>query len=453
MPKKKVILFYGLFSEDQSYDWIPYGSLFVYARLKEAGFSPILIHEFRDRNYEEIVQKHAWETLLFSVSAMTGYQIKSSIKAVNCFKKHAPDTPVIWGGAHATAMPYNTLESKYADYVCVGQAKDNFIDFVKNLQNGINKKESFLDIFNLNEFPISKPDQYCISDFHNDLSNFPPFHFEDFDFSYLLTPNKVLNYTASVGCPGVCSFCSWGGKHPWKSLPLKRVLDDIEYLVQRYNLRSVWFSDSELSINKGFLLGLAQGFLERKLNIFWRCNARVAELYQYNKSDYAILEASGLDRFFLGVENVNPEIQKLFRKIIKPQMVYKILEDTKDFSIQLMMSFIFGVPGGSLNDLEENREFINKCQLINPHVRFQVCFYTPYPGTFMADLAESKGYNSPKNLFEYGESPYFLDTDRSVKQKIVWYSDEESEDYIKRYLKLFPKIDCLPEWNWRQNYS
>jgi len=449
IEKKLVILFYGLFSDDQSYDWIPYSPLFVYARLKEQGFEPILIHEFKDRNYEEIIKKYANDTLFFGVSAMTGYQLKSGIEAVKVFRKYAPaNTPIVWGGAHATAMPLETLRSNYADYVCVGNAKDSFIEFTKALASGTEKNSNFVDILSLDNFP-EPGKRYEARDYKYELSNFPSFCFEDFDFSYLLTDNRVLNYTASVGCPGICTFCSWGGRHPWSSLPLKRVLDDIEYLVDRYQLKSLWFSDSDLSLHKDFLLGIAQGLIDRNINIYWRCNARVAELTRYSREELLLLEKSGLDRMFLGVENVSLDIQKLYRKMITPEMVFDILRKTKGINIQIMMSFIFGNPRG-LKDLEENRNFLTECQSIDPdNVRFQVCFYTPYPGTPMTDLAEIDGYKSPVSLEEYSGSVYFLDTDRSLKEKISWFSLEDSSRYIDQYEKLFPKIDSAPEWGWR----
>jgi len=450
MFKKTIIIFYGLFSEEQSYDWIPYIPLFVHARLRAAGFFPVLIHEFKDRNYQEIIRKYGKETLLFGVSAMSGYQIKSSIRAIECFRKQAdPKTPIIWGGAHPTAMPHNTLNSKYADYVCVGHAKDNFVNFVKTLQKERIKESNFPDILTLDDFSTTKSERYCVKDYQYDLSAFPPLAFDEFDFSYLLTENRVLNYVGSIGCPGNCSFCTWGGKHPWSAMPPKRVLDDLEYLVNRYNLRSIWLADADLTVNKNYLLGLAQGLIDRKINIYWRCHARAMELAQYKKNDYALLEASGLDRFFIGIENVDLEIQKLYGKIIIPDIVYEAMAEAKDFDIQMKMSFIFGNPGGPLNDLEKNREFLSKCQRLNPNMKFQVCFYTPYPGCAMADLAESKGYNPPTSLEGYGDDPYFLDTNRSQKNRIFWYTADESDDYNSRYLKLFPKTDCLPEWGWR----
>lgn len=448
--KNVVILFYGLFADNQIYDWIPYSPLFVYARLKEAGFKPVLIHEFKDPSYEHIIKKYAKETLIFGVSAMTGKQITQGIEAVKLFKKYAdPQTPIIWGGAHATAMPHNTLRSTaFVDFTCVGHGKDNLINFLRFLQSGKIIPADIPDILTLDYFKSSGNVRYEINDYRYDISKFPSFCFDDFDFNYLMTENRVLNYTASIGCPGLCTFCSWGGKHPWTALSLTRVLDDIEYLVNKYKLRSVWFADSELSLDKDFLLGIAQGIINRKINIYWRCNARIIELMRFTKQDYALLARSGLDRFFLGLENINHEIQQAYLKIIDPKFVYKIMENCREYDIQMMMSFIFGNPCGPKNDLEENREFLTNCQRINPHVRFQVCSYTPYPGTYMSDLAENKGYQAPQSLEEYGTEPFFRDT-RILKKRIPWFTPKESDDYIRRYLKLYPKMDCEPEWNWR----
>lgn len=450
MSKKTIILFYGLFSQNLSYDWIPYGVLFVYSRLKSIGFTPILIHEYKDKNYEEILKRHAKDTLLFGVSAMTGYQIKSGVNAIKTFRKYAPDVPIIWGGAHATAMPYNTLNSEYADYVCVGHATDNFLNFVIALRDDKCDLNKFLDILTLSYFSDKKNKEYKIVDFKNNLSTDPPIAFEDFDFSYLITSNRVLNYISSVGCPGTCTFCSWGGKHLWTSFPIKKILDEIEYLVNRYKLTSLWFADPDLTVRRQNVLDLAQGIIDRRLNIYWRGNARAPELLKFSRDDFVLLEESGCDRFFIGVENVNQDVQKAYKKGFGTNLIDKVVESIKDFKIQLMMSFILANPIGPLSDIEENAEQLNKWIKVNPNVRFQICFYTPYPGTPMTDIAIKKGYSPPVNLEGYGEDPYFIDIDRSMK-KVDWLTPEDSADYIKRFLKNFPKIMNSPEWNWRNN--
>jgi len=447
--KKTIIIFYGKFTQNMSYDWIPSGPIFVSALLKANGFNPVIIHEFKDQNYENIIKEHLDELLLFGISAMTGYQIESGIRAVKILKNNRSDIPVIWGGAHATADPLSVLKSDYADYVYVGPVKNNLIYFLSLLKNSSKEMHSVTDILFKNNVLKNIDDfRYKIQDYKIDWSGFPSFNFNDYDFSYLLTKNRVLNYTTSMGCPGNCSFCSWGGKHPWTSLSMDRILDDLEYIVSRYQLKSIWFSDSELSIKKKHLLGIAQGLIDRRIKVYWRGNARVKELSRYSKNDFKLLEQSGMDRIFIGVENINSEIQKAFKKEVQKETVFLILENMNNLQIKIMIAFIFGNVVGPSSDLEENREFINQCLRINPNVRYQVSFYTPYPGTNLIFEAEKLGYKRPKTLEEYAKDPLFLDTSRSAK-RIPWYSEIKSEEYLAKYSNLFQTVNSEPEWNWR----
>lgn len=443
MVKNTIILFYGLFSEEQDYEYIPFGPLFLYSLLKNEGFNPILIHEYKNKDYEEIIKKHAEDAIALGISAMTGRQIKSGIKAVKYFRKYAgSEIPIIWGGAHATAMPINTLQSEYVNYVYVGPVTQNILNFFKLIK--FNDKSK---LTNLSKIITSETYERF---FNLDLSKFPPLLINDFDFSYLITQNRVLNYTASIGCPGQCTFCSWGGKrHPWTEFPIERVLDDVEYLVDKYKLKTLWFSDSDFSLKKNYILSIAKGLIERDIDIYWKCNARVVELLRYHKKDYSLLEKSGMDSFFLGIENIDPQIQKIFNKTIKTEWILKVVKETKDFEILHMMSFIVGTPNGPLDDLEKNKNLLNKCMSINKKIHFQTCFYTPYPGTPLTKAAKKLGYDEPKTLEEFGEHPFFVNTKRAYIS-LPWLSKDKENDYINRFNKLFAKTEVHHDWNWRE---
>ena len=448
VSKKTVIIFYGLFSKNQGYDWIPSGPIYIAALLKANGYHPVIIHEYKDRDYTQIIDEYIDDLLIFGVSAMTGYQIGSGIKAVKHLRTYNKEIPVIWGGAHATENPQNTLESSYSDYVYVGPIKNNFIQFLKTIENGSAQQTQINDVLDKNYFNQRQDNSYQIIDYQVDLKSSPDLDLENYDFSYLLTDNRILNYTASIGCPGICSFCSWGGKHPWTSRKLEDVLNDLEFLVKQYNLKSIWLSDSELSIQKEYFLGIAKGLIDRNLNVYWRCNARAHQLSKYTTDEFKLLEESGLDRLFVGLENINEDIQKGFRKIIPAEVIFTILRNIRDYDIQIMLSFIFGNPFGPLSDLEENREFLDKCLDLNQNVRFQVCFYTPYPGSELSKMAIEKGYKNPKTLEEYASDPFFLNTSRSPK-RIPWLSEKDSEDYLKRFYDLYPTVLADADWNWR----
>ena len=442
MVKNTILLFYGLFSQDQNYDWIPYGSLFLYSLLKKEGFNPIFIHEYKNRDYETIIKQYAEDALALGISAMTGFQISSGIKAAECFRKYVGlNRPIIWGGAHATAIPENTISSKHVDYVYVGPVTQNIINFFRLIKANDNNE--------LKNLPKIIKSEIFERNFKFELSKFPPILLSDFDFSYLITENRVLNYTASIGCPGQCTFCSWGGdRHPWSEFSVERVLNDIEYLINTYKLKTLWFSDSDFTIKKNFILNIAKGLIKRDINVYWKCNARVVELLKYKKEDYELLEKSGLDSIFLGIENLDSQIQKNFNKFIKPEWVYKVVKDLNDYDIKVLMSFIFGTPNGPLNDLETNRDFLTKCKSLNRNIRFQVCFFTPYPGTTLTNLGKSMGYIEPKTIKEFGEHPFFINTNRSY-YALPWLSKDVAKDYLDRFNKLFPVIESDNDWNWR----
>lgn len=267
-----------------------------------------------------------------------------------------------------------------------------------------------------------------------------------------MTQHRVLNYTASFGCPLNCHFCSWSGSHRWNNLPLDRVINDVEYLYAQFGLQSMWFSDSTLCYKKEYILGIAEGILRKDIKISWRCNGSVFDLKRFSKEDWAILERSGLDRVFIGVENVSKKIQKIMNKRFDPEICHKIFEDMRDFDVQPMVSLIVANPCETVEDLELNRSYLSQWMKINPKVRFQICFFSPYPGTPMANLVSEQGYVPPKSLKEFGESDYFNEGARYRKDRIEWYSKETSDRYLKRYDELFADANkySTNDWNWRK---
>ena len=447
MNKNKIMLFYGKFFPNQDYGWFPDSLLFPYSLLKNAGFEPILIHEYGHEDYETIFREHAQDCIFLGISCMTGPMIESSIRAVKKFRKYAPEVPVVWGGGHPTAAPYLTAKSEYCDYVHVGFTKQTFVEMTKALQAG-DTPTHLPDIVDEEYFRCSGTTQYSIQDPLVDYSNFPRLALESLDYSYLITENRVLNYTSSTGCHGGCSFCTWGGKHPWVHRNLDHVLDEIEYLVNRYALRSLWISDASLSGDREYMLALAEGIKQRNLNIWWRCHGRVVELQHFDHSDFQLLEECGLDRIFVGVENVEPKVQKLFYKVFDPEKVTKLCENMKGFKIQLYMSLIFGNPGETPSTIHKNKAYIDKWKSINSRTGFQICFFTPYPGT--TANVEKCGYEPPASLEEYASSPFFSDLDRKVFL-LPWYEQSLREEYMETYRKLFPTTDNAPQWNWRDH--
>lgn len=429
----KVLLFYGNFFDNQELAWLPNHLLYLTAPIVKEGFEPIVISEFVDHDYEEIIKKHAKDTILFAISAMSGRQITSGLNAAKIFRKYSPNTPIAWGGAHATAVPQDTINHELVDIVFVGHSEDSFLKVITALKSR-NSLELIRGIVYKDNGEIidnGSPEPY-------DLAELPPFPFHILKIDKYINPEtRVLNYTASVGCPGACSFCSWGGPHRWKNLPVKRVLDDIEWLVKTYKLHTIWFSDSDFFFNKEFAIEVATGIEERKLDIYWRANSRVRDLVNYSREDMEFLAKTGLDYIFIGIEAVTPRMQKLMRKVYKIEDVDTIVQRSKGLPIEFYFSTIFSSPTETIEDLIQTHKQIKKWQDMNENVKFQTCIYTPYPGTPMTDLAYKYGLEQPNSLEEWGTFPLVNDHRNKFSAK-PWFDDNFNKEYGKLFKELFP---------------
>lgn len=431
--KNKVLLFAGNFIENQTYDWLPNNILYLTAPLVEAGFEPILITEFTDPDYEDIIKEYAEDSIVFGVSAMSGRRITSGLKAARIFRECAPDTPIVWGGIHPHSLPEQTLEHELVDIVFLSPAENSFVQAVSAIKAG-NDLQSIPGL-------LYKVDGKTVHTgrptFYN-LSDLPPFPYHILKIEKYINPKtRVLNYNASCGCPGVCSFCSIGIRDPWRALPTERILDDIEWLVKKYNLQTIYFNDADFFISKEHAFGISNGVKERNLNIYWRASSRVWDFLKYSREEMQMLEKSGLDLVFLGIEATTDRMQKVMRKRFKLEDVDTILQRAKGLSIEFYLSCIFGAPTETIEDLESTYNALKRWQSINANAKYQTSIFAPYPATALTALAVEHGLIEPKNLEEWGTFPLINDL-RDTYNDRPWFSESFNMEYGKRFNELFP---------------
>ena len=421
--KNKVLLFYGMFSDDQSYAYIPWSLMFLVAHLEKNHYEPIIIDEFSISDIEAFISEHAKETILFGVSAMTGRQVTSGLRAINIFRKYNKEAKVAFGGAHSTALPEETLEHDLINYVFAGQSFLSLPSLLDNMDNG-NGRDIKRVIYS--EYPAKEA-----------LLDFPVFNLDKNSFSKYINPStKLLNYCAGIGCPGSCSFCSWGGRHNRYSFSVERIVDDIATLAGKYNLTTVLIQDSTFFNSKETVLTFAEELLRKDIRIFWRADARVVELNRFTRDNFKLLANSGLDWLFVGLENTVPRIMRMFNKVYHTEMIDSILGNLKGFDIDLFASMIFGVPTETIDELLINKKNIERWLRKSDNFYCQKCIFTPYPGTPLTGLAVEHGFRKPESLEEWAGHPLFVDTTRSLENHRIWLNTGSP----KKYFEILKKI-------------
>lgn len=436
--KEKIVIFYGKFGEHQLYDWIPNHLLYLGAALRNMPFEPVIIAQFIEPNWEDLIRQHAPDALLFGISAMSGEQITNSLKAAAIMRECAPDTPIAWGGAHTSAhadIARQTLEHPLADIAFSGNSEISLAKVLFALRNND-------DLRMIPGIYLKRDGQIqltgCAETY--DLMKLPPFPYHLLDIRRYVNPKThVLNYTASAGCPGICEFCSWADRHLWHHLDPVRAADDIEFLVRSNNLNSIWINDADFFFKKDFVMAVAKGIKDRNLGIFWRASGRVVDVRRYTREDFEFLASTGLDNIFLGIESTSVRMMKLMKKFYQVDFVDQILRDARDFPIDFYMSFIYGIPTETVEDLETNFSNLERWKNLSPHVQFQTVPFTPYPGVALTDLACQHGLKLPQTLEDWGRFA-MLDGMREgfPEEKIPWFSEDESKRFLDRFNQLFP---------------
>lgn len=432
MKKKlnKIVLFFPIINPNTQYHWFPFSLLSIGATLQEEGFNPIIIDERITPNYQELLVSHLEDTLFFGTTAMTGYQIKGALDASGIVRKINPKMKIIWGGRHASLIPEQTVKDPLVDVVVRGQGELTSVEIASLLE----KKEPIDNVLGttlkINENIISNNSRpiFDVRKLHGFAWNL--INIED----YINPETKALGYFSSFGCPARCGFCanSWEERR-WLSMKTDFILNDLEYLISKYHFENILFQDSNFFVNKKRVKGLAQGFLDRNFNVKWKASIRTDQLWKYEDDVLSLLEKSGLYSLFMGIESGSQRMLDQMTKDTTPLDAIKSITKASKYSFEIHASLMFTLPNETIKDLEETIKHIEMLRKINPSIKTQTCFYSPYPSTPLNELAEKGGFVPPNNLRDW------QNTEEQTEFIVPpWFDKNMGERYKRIFFNAFP---------------
>lgn len=412
---------------------MPINMLFLSSTLVKEGYEITIIDERVTPKYEDQLLNILPDAVFFGISSFSGYQIKSGLKAAEIVKKHRPDQKIVWGGTHPSSLPKQMLKNRFVDIVVRGQGEKVIYDLVKAFETSKKYVNVSGIIYKNGREVVSNPIQLF------DINTIPelPFHLLDVE-KYINPVTRALNYTTSVGCSGYCTFCFWASKsaNKWQAFDNKRVLDDIEMLTKKYELKIIKFMDANFFRNESRLVELCEGILKRKIKVKWNAEGRVNEFGALSEETLTLCEKAGLNSVFFGLESVSPRILKLMNKRTTPEQAIMLVKKTKDRSFKILFSLMFGLPLETIEDLKLTGEFIKKSIEINPQIHYQRSVFAPYPATGMFNLAVSRGYQPPERFEDWQD---FNPQSGNFREKPTWFSESFFREYMELFVKLFPQ--------------
>ena len=213
---------------------------------------------------------------------------------------------------------------------------------------------------------------------YRNLDELPFYDFEDFVNFKLENYGKMISVFLSRSCIFNCKFCADNSIHGvYREHGPMWFIGQIKHLNSLYELNRIDLRDNSFFINshktKQILRMICKEKFDFSFEAFSRINQLSTEILLY-------LKKSKFRDLFFGIENVSPKVLKWYNKgmdnIDYPyaHFVEKMAKKINKFDIQPTLSFIFGAPIETKNDMEKNIKFIEKmyrngCRIEFSHLR------------------------------------------------------------------------------------
>jgi len=193
------------------------------------------------------------------------------------------------------------------------------------------------------------------------------------------------------GCPYRCRWCSHEvfGKTHRRRKPAS-VVDELEWLLERYQPDMAWLADDVFTIHHGWLFQYAAEMKRRGLKIPFECISRADRL---NAQVIDTLAGLGCFRVWIGSESGSQRILDAMERDVTVEQVRKAVSLAKSRGIKAGMFLMWGYLGEEIEDIEATIEHV---KVTNPDVFFTTVSYpikgTPYFDDVAGRLAPLKSW-------------------------------------------------------------
>lgn len=382
---------------------LPIGLLSISSKLSREGYNIRIIDQRLDNNWEKtLISSLKLNPICVGITCMTGRQIESALKASQIVKKNS-NCPVVWGGVHASILPYQTIQNKFIDILVLKEGEITFYELIKVLE----KNKNFSKIKGLVYKKDGKINVNPEREFIKCLDLIPelPYHLVDVDkYSSMHIEGKSIDFVSSRGCPNKCSFCYnlRFNKQRWRTMSAKETIKRVKYLVEKYGIKTIYFQDDNFFVDLERVRDILKGIIKEKLNIKWgTLGLRVDTVTRMDDEFLKLMYDSGCINVDIGAESGSDRILKLIDKQIKIEDLLKVNRRLAKYPFIVKYTFIIGFPGETEEENMQTVKIAQKLVKENPNAYTPMAVYVPYPGTNMYDTALKLGFIPPKTLEEW----------------------------------------------------
>lgn len=408
--------------------WINHGLCSLSAVMKKNGHRVSLIDLRTLSGWDDFaLSVKNSESDIFGITVMS-VDFNTASRCADIIKKVDSKKLVVFGGAHPSIAPEETLKDKNIDYVVSGEGEISFLQLINDIASGA-------------------PTQRIIYGQHPDLDEIPfvdreLFPMREEPFVDFLKP-PFLTIIAGRGCIYNCSYCQPAERKIFGSKVRRRsvanVMLELRELHSKFRFNSFMFHDDCLTENKLWLEDFCAQYLAIGFKKQFVCQSR-ADLICKNRQVIKMLKDIGLDLIIIGFESGSQRMLDFIRKGTKVDQNFEAADICHKLGIKIWANYMLGLPGETKKEQRKTLEMIKK---IRPY-HCSPAYYTPHPGSRLFDYCQENDLSLIKRSEDYRRNTYEpkikginYDYLKNVLYKSVSYGEDSGRRRVANKMVCF----------------
>lgn len=393
-------------------------------------------------NQSQVVERIAASRPDMFVCHVTTPSIYNDLEYCRLIKDKLPQATTIVVGAHASALPEETLDlsrEKYdssVDAAAVGEyewsiteaagdpKKLGEIRGLATKSNGVFKLQ-FRPPEDVNELAFPAWDLIKPEDYRDAGKRFP-----------------FLTMINARGCIGSCIFCRdkhAQSPHNIRSRRVDLVVDEIKYDLDLYpQLQEIMFETDNFGSVPEYTEELCKAFISSGISkrIPWSLNTRV----DISLDLLPLMKKAGARMLMVGFEFGSQETLDAVNKGTTIEQARKFANRAHELGFIIHGCFMIGAPGENEATAQRTIDFAKSL----PCDTVQFSGLCPYPGTPLYRWAKEKDYLIPKDWTEWVSETYeqctLLSYPDFTSEKIDYYIDKGLKEFYLRPSQVFKML-------------
>lgn len=362
-------------------------SIVAYARKHgfDAGFWDLAAERVEINAAAKLVHRH--NVRVFGMSCYTLDMVNAG-RVARAIKAASPQTLVVVGGYHPSALPERTLqEFPSIDLVIFGEGEETARELLEAVESGAGV-ETVAGIAwrNGKEIVRNQPRPQLPSLDEIPFPYYDGLRLDIYKKMYSWNHGVTLPVNASRGCPYTCTFCYRSHGNRMRYRTVDNILAEVERDIVDYQANHIIFVDETFTLHKRRTHELCEGLIARGLHkkIQWMCETRVDAV---TPQLLTLMKRAGCSLISYGVETGHQDTMDLIEKKITVEQVHNAFTWTTQAGLLSGANFIIGHPNDTAAKIKKTAAFARSIH--TTYAQFAVM--TPFPGTEIWEMAHKPG--------------------------------------------------------------